>query len=101
MQTTLILAALALVLGAAPAAAGTIGQACLRSDRQAVSRAVCGCLQQVADMTLRNADQRRVARFFADPEEAQKVRNSTSERDNALWQRYRNFGATAEAVCAR
>lgn len=102
MQNTLTLAAVAalgLFIGAA-AEAGPIQSACNRSDRAAASPAMCGCLQQVADMTLRGADQKRAARFFTDPEQAQEVRMSTSDRDNAFWDRYKNFAATAEAYCA-
>jgi len=103
MQKTLTLAAMAvtsLVLLSATAFAGPIETACNRSNRQAASPAMCGCLQQVADMTLRGADQKRAAKFFTDPEQAQEVRMSTSDRDNEFWDRYKNFGATAEAYCA-
>ena len=100
MQNTLTLAATGLILAATAALAGPIETACNRSDRKAANPAMCGCLQQVADMTLRNADQKRAAKFFTDPEQAQEVRMSTSDRDNAFWDRYKNFGATAEAYCA-
>ena len=100
MQKTLTLAATGLILAATAALAGPIETACNRSDRKAANPAMCGCLQQVADMTLRNADQKRAAKFFTDPEQAQEVRMSTSDRDNAFWDRYKNFGATAEAYCA-
>lgn len=82
------------------ASAGPIERACLNSDRQAVNRAVCGCIQQVADMTLRGGDQRKAAKFFSDPDEAQQVRMSKRDSDNEFWARYKNFGATAEAYCA-
>ncbi len=100
MQNTLTLAATGLFLAATAAFAGPIETACNRSDRQAANPAVCGCLQQVADMTLRGADQKRAAKFFGDPEQAHEVRMSTTDRDNAFWDRYKNFGATAEAYCA-
>lgn len=96
----LALMALALPLSATLAAAGPIESACLRSDRKAANRATCGCIQQVADMTLRGADQRRAAKFFADPDEAQETRVSKSDRDNEFWARYKAFGAQAEAYCA-
>ena len=41
------------------ASAGPIESACMRSGREAASRALCGCIQQVADMTLKGGDQRR------------------------------------------
>jgi hypothetical protein len=82
------------------ALAGPIENACLRSDRSASNRPLCGCIQQVADMTLKSGDQRKAARFFADPDQAQKVRVSKSNSDNAFWARYKNFGETAQAFCA-
>lgn len=97
----------ALCLGAgmaalpAPVMAGPIERACLNSDRRAANRQICGCIQEVADMTLRGGDQRRAARFFSDPDEAQSVRMSTTDRDNAFWDRYRAFIGAAETYCGR
>ncbi|PZR00086.1 MAG: hypothetical protein DI533_05625 [Cereibacter sphaeroides] len=91
------LVALALPLSTI-AHAGPIESACMRSDRGG-SRSLCGCIQQVADMTLKNGDQRRAAKFFSDPDEAQRVRMSTKDADNAFWGRYKNFGETAQAYC--
>ena len=82
------------------ASAGAVESACLRSDRAAANRAVCGCIQQVADMTLTGGDQRRAASLFRDPDQAQKVRMSKSNSDNAFWTRYKNFGDLAGAYCA-
>jgi hypothetical protein len=99
-----IVAALALgaaMLAPVAGAAGPIERACLNSDRKQVSRALCICIQRAADMTLRGGDQRKAAAFFRDPDRAQKVRMSASDADNAFWDRYKNFGATAEAVCAQ
>lgn len=90
----------ALCVLAAPVSAGPIERACLASDRNAASRTLCGCIQQAADMTLRSADQRRAAAFFKDPDRAQQVRMSKTDADNAFWERYKNFSATAEGVCA-
>ncbi|MEY4696720.1 MAG: hypothetical protein RIT14_1148 [Pseudomonadota bacterium] len=94
------LAVLALPLLTAAAHAGPIYNACLKSDRDAANRATCGCIQQVADMTLRGADQKRAARFFADPDKAQEVLISQRASDDAFWDRYQNFGEAAEAYCA-
>ena len=80
--------------------AGPIERACLRSDRDAANRSVCSCIQQVADMTLRGGDQRRAAKFFSDPDRAHETWMSQRESDDAFWERYKNFGATAEAYCA-
>ncbi len=90
--------ALFLPFSANLAAAGPIERACLGTDRG--NRALCGCIQQVADMTLQGGDQRRAASFFKDPERAHATWISQSASDDAFWDRYKNFGATAEAYCA-
>jgi hypothetical protein len=51
-------------------------------------------------MTLRSTDQRKAARFFVNPDEAQDVRMSKRDSDNEFWARYRNFGDTAAVYCA-
>ncbi|WP_102109620.1 hypothetical protein [Oceaniglobus roseus] len=94
----------ALVLGASvltplAAEAGMIERACLGSERKAANRALCGCIQQVADLTLDRRDQRMAARFFRDPDRAQVVRQSSSRRDEDFWKKYIQFGSTAEAYC--
>jgi len=103
MKTILFLAALAAgaaTFTATPVHAGTIERACLSSDRKGVSRALCGCIQQVADMTLDRRDQRLAAKFFKDPHMAQEVRQSKTDRDNVFWKKYRQFGDTATAYCS-
>jgi len=82
-----------------PALAGPIENACNRSDRSAATRAMCRCIDNVAQHTLTRAEQRRAARFFANPDEAQSVRMSRSAADNAFWARYRAFGSSAETYC--
>lgn len=101
-QTVLRRAGLALVFAVmgSGAMAGPIEAACNRSDRGAANRAVCNCIQQVANMTLAGSDQRRAAAFFQNPEKAQSVRLSDSNRDDAFWERYTQFGAYAEQYCA-
>lgn len=95
-------AALCLPLFAQSAAAGgPIQSACLKSGRDAANRALCSCIQDVADMTLRNADQRRAAKFFRDPDLAHEVWVSKRDADDAFWERYKEFGAQAEAYCAQ
>ena len=94
---------LAVVLGLAlpgVAHAGPVETACNRSDRDAASRSMCACIGQVADQTLRGADQRRAAAFFRDPEKAHKAWMSKRDADDAFWERYKAFGAQAEAYCA-
>jgi len=87
------------VIGQA-ASAGPIASACMASNRQAASPALCGCIQQVADITLGNADQRRVASFFRDPDKAQTVRMSKTRADDAFWDRYQVFGQQAQMACS-
>jgi hypothetical protein len=81
------------------AAAGTIEGACLKSARDAANRSLCSCIQQVADITLKNGDQTLVASFFKDPNKAEKVRMSQSKRDDAFWERYSTFGDQARLSC--
>ena len=86
-------------LGSA-AFAGPIERACNGSDRDAANRSVCACIQSVADQSLTNAEQRRAAKFFSDPDRAQETRVSDTSRDEAFWERYVAFGRQAEAYCA-
>ena len=85
---------------AASAFGGPIESACLRSDRQAANRSLCGCIQTVADHKLSYGDQRRAAQFFANPQQAQDVRQSDRSSDEAFWLRYKSFGDSAESYCA-
>lgn len=89
------------VLAASAAHAGPIENACLASPRANGDRALCNCIQQAADRTLHRSEQRRAAKFFKDPDQAQQVRMSKSDGDNEFWARYRAFGDMAEAFCAR
>ncbi len=100
MKVFLIPAAVALmVLAPVPALAGPIETACNRSDRASATRSLCRCIDNVAQQTLTRAEQRRAARFFSNPDEAQRVRMSRSAADNEFWARYRAFGAAAERFC--
>ena len=101
MLNKALLGAATLALTTPFAVAGPVDSACIRTPRGAQNGALCGCIQQVANMTLSNADQRRAAGFFRDPDQAQTVRMSKSDADNAFWARYKNFAATAEAYCAQ
>ncbi|MCR8722998.1 hypothetical protein [Frigidibacter sp. ROC022] len=82
------------------AKAGVVERACLSSDRKGASRALCGCIQQVADLTLSRSDQRLAAKFFKDPQKAQDIRQSKSSSHNDFWGKYKNFGDTAAAFCS-
>lgn len=93
------LAALIFSVTPAPVMAGPIERACLQSDRRAANRQLCRCIQQAADQTLRNADQRRAATFFRDPDRAHATWMSKRASDDAFWERYKAFGRAAEAYC--
>jgi hypothetical protein len=93
--TTLVISGLM----ASAALAGPIERACNKSDRDAANRSVCDCIQQAADSTLSNRDQRRAAGFFKNPEKAHRVWMSKTKSDDAFWERYKAFGAQAETLC--
>lgn len=97
----ILLAGTFLLAGASASLAGPISNACNGSGRAGANRALCDCIQQAADRTLSRSEQRRAAKFFKDPDEAQKVRASKSSSDNEFWRSYRAFGDMAEAYCAR
>ena len=86
---------------ATPSLALDIEQACMKSGRGAGNRPLCGCIQDAANLTLTNKDQRLAATFFADPHRAQEIRQSDSRHHEAFWARYENFGQTAETFCGR
>lgn len=96
-----LIASAIMMAGATAATAAPIADACIASPRAKGDRALCTCIQQAADRTLSRAEQRRAAKFFRNPDEAQKVRMSRTDNDNEFWARYRNFGEMAEAFCAR
>lgn len=96
-----ILACAVVMMTAPLASAGPIDSACVRSERGNGNARLCGCVQQVANMTLSRTDQRRAASFFRDPHQAQVVRMSKTNADNAFWKRYKRFASTAEQYCTR
>lgn len=98
MRTVILAAALA-AFTTPMWAAGPIEKACKQSDRSA-NRAVCGCIQDVANQTLTKPDQSLAATFFKNPHRAQEVRQSDNRGHEAFWKRYKNFGATAEVYCS-
>lgn len=87
------------MMAASSAHAGSIERACLKADRKAASRSLCGCIQDAADLTLSRGDQSMAASFFSDPQKAQDIRQSDRASHEAFWKRYKNFGSTAEAYC--
>ncbi|MCV6591370.1 MAG: hypothetical protein OIF48_00340 [Silicimonas sp.] len=93
--------ALMLMVPAAEAEAEAIRRACLKSDRGGGQARLCRCIQGVADRALSRRDQKRVSRFFRDPDEAQRARRSDRRRDEVFWDRYARFGALAEKSCTQ
>lgn len=100
MPTRIAVAAAVVLLIVPPAEARPVGNACTRSDHGSGNSALCRCIQQVADKTLSYSDQRRAAKLFNDPHQAQVVRSSGSSSDSAFWARYTKFAAVAEAYCS-
>ncbi|SMX32024.1 hypothetical protein [Actibacterium lipolyticum] len=96
----LVIAAFIVAFSAPIATAGSsIERACLQSDRKAVSRNLCGCIQDAADLVLDKRDQKMAAKFFKDPHRAQEIRQSDNRSHEAFWKRYKQFGNTAQAYC--
>ncbi|MCV6825213.1 MULTISPECIES: hypothetical protein [Halocynthiibacter] len=83
-----------------PLNASAIENACNSSGRKAANRALCGCIQDAADMILTRSDQRKAAKFFKDPHQAQVIRQSSKASDERFWLRYKEFGQTAETFCS-
>ena len=79
---------------------GPIAQSCNRSERNASTPQLCGCIQRVAAQTLNASDQQRAAKFFTNPDKAYDVKLSQSRADDAFWERYKSFAASAEASCS-
>lgn len=79
---------------------GDVAKACIAGGRNAASRSLCSCVQQVANQSLSGADQRRAAGFFDNPDSAQQVRQSDRANDEAFWIRYRAFADRAESMCS-
>ncbi len=97
MKTIVMACALACV--ALPLQANTIRNACLKAERAGDVR-TCTCIQQAADRTLSNQDQRLAASFFSDPDKSEEIRMSDRRQHEVFWERYRAFGAMAEAFCS-
>lgn len=98
--TAAICAALLAGLTPAQSSAGAIERACRLSDRTAASPRLCSCIQQVANNKLSRGEQRTVAKWFADPHQAQVVRQSDRRSDERLWLRYKAFGENAARSCS-
>jgi len=79
-----------------PFATGPIYSACLDADRKAANRALCGCVQAVANRHLSTRQQRQAAGFFKNPQLAQDARQN-GPRD--FWNTYKKFSGNAGKVC--
>ena len=99
--SAVLLAVLFVHTAPAPVVAGTMSNACMKSDRKAKSRKLCRCLQNVADQNLSRRDQKLAATFFKDPHRAQEIRQSDRRRNEQFWKRYKEFGAVFSASCGR
>ena len=80
-------------------ATGPIHRACVTANRKAATPARCGCVQAVADQSLDNSDQRRGAKLFKDPHQAQEIRQSDNPSNERFWLAWKAFGQNAAAVC--
>lgn len=81
------------------AEAGAIERACRQSDRSAASPSLCNCIQKVANRSLTRSERKTVSKWFADPHQAQVVRQSSNHSDERLWERYKAFGDHATRSC--
>jgi len=100
LMTRAALASLLIMAVTLPVQGGVIERACMASGRDSANPGLCGCIQDVADATLRGREQRKVAKFFRNPDRAQDVRQSSRSSDRQLWGRYTAFGAAAESSCS-
>lgn len=89
----------ALLPGQAAFAGGSIERACLQADRAAASRALCGCIQDVANAMLTGTERSKVVKFFKDPHKSQATRQSDRSSDERFWKKYKKFGQTVTSYC--
>jgi len=94
------LAAVVLAGTAVAANAQVIERACLRADRDQASPAVCGCIQDAANLTLNARDQKLAASFYGAPQKAQDIRQSNRPSHIRFWARYKDFLEAAQAFCS-
>lgn len=97
--TTALCAGFLAALAPAGAEAGAIERACRQSDRTAASPGLCNCIQKVANRSLTASERKKVSKWFADPHQAQVVRQSSNRSDERLWLRYKAFGDHAARSC--
>ncbi len=95
----LVVALIFLATTAGAVQANAIKTACLKSHRAGGNDALCGCIQVAANRTMTARDQKLAATFFEDPHRAQEIRQSNRRTHEAFWERYKEFGNTAETYC--
>ncbi|MGR3662511.1 MAG: hypothetical protein ACU0CA_15220 [Paracoccaceae bacterium] len=81
--------------------AETLESACNRSPRAASGRVLCGCIQEVANLTLTSGDQRMAVKIFKDPQKAQEIRQSDQTSHEKFWGRYKKFASAARQLCGK
>ncbi len=80
-------------------AGSTIKRACMRADRPNATRALCSCIQNVADDMLSRSEQSKAAKFFKDPDKSQSTRQSDNRSKERFWKKYKSFGQAAYRRC--
>ncbi len=99
MKHVLVSAALGAALVAGAAEAGPIKRACLKADRAAASRELCACIERVARPMFSGSQERRIAKFFADPHLSQELRQSDRRSDEVFWEQYKAWGEAVRTRC--
>lgn len=85
--------------GGGTSSRGEIYSACMDSDRKRATASLCSCIQRTAHQTLKGSDQSRAAKFFTDPDKAQKTRARDDFASESFWKRYKAFTQAAERSC--
>ena len=80
-------------------ATGPIYSACMRSDRKARSRSLCGCIQATANRALSSGYQSQAVKFYNNPQLAQDIRQSDRRADERFWTTYKQYSAAAKSSC--
>lgn len=94
-----LVAAVLIATTPAQLSAGVMTRACMKSDRNGVSRSMCRCIQKVANKNLSRSDQKLAATFIKEPHKAQEVRQSDRRSHEIFWKRYKSFGSVASKNC--
>jgi len=101
MRFIIIITSLIALASCGPRVSGKLGNACMDGGRKAANAALCSCIQNVANQSLSGSDERRIVKFFEEPDLAQSTKASQSRSDDAFWDRYRDFTRASERNCRR